>query len=293
MKILNLKQNTPEWEDFRWDHIGASDCPVIMTGGEAAETLLKQKVFHQRGFTTDAMKRGSEMEAQAREWFNAKYSMWVEPTVFEGAKNWQIASVDGFQDLTTKYKGPVEDILTVTHVLLEIKCPGEATFAKIRKTKSPLKEWEWQIQHQLCVTGGCGVNLLVYSPTEQIEISVERDEAMIEMLLEAEERFFERMVRYDFRSPKIVCSYENLEKDFEEMADAKEAERAAKVKYEALKERVLAQIDQTVDQVTAGRFGFTKTRCKGNVDYAAIPQLQGVNLEAYRKEPIVKWSLSS
>lgn len=41
-----------------------------------------------------------------------------------------------------------------------------------------------------------------------------------------------------------------------------------------------------------GNFVFQINYRKGSVDYKAIPELQGVNLDAYRKEEVAQWKLN-
>jgi len=42
----------------------------------------------------------------------------------------------------------------------------------------------------------------------------------------------------------------------------------------------------------AGNFIFTTTRTRAAVDYNSIPELEGVNLEDYRKPDITRWKLT-
>ena len=40
-----------------------------------------------------------------------------------------------------------------------------------------------------------------------------------------------------------------------------------------------------------GRYEYRRSERKGNVDYSKVPQLQGVDLEPFRKRPITSWRL--
>lgn len=41
-----------------------------------------------------------------------------------------------------------------------------------------------------------------------------------------------------------------------------------------------------------GDFVFTRSLSRGGVDYGSIPQLSGVDLDAYRKESFERWKLT-
>lgn len=287
MKILDLKQNTPEWKDFRWDHIGASDCPAIMAGGERAATLMRQKAKHEDAYVTDAMRHGSKMEPLTRDLYNARSGTNFEDVVGQSDEHpWMFASFDGY-DANLPY-------------LLEIKHPQWESFVKIKRTGVPPKDWQWQCQHQLAVARDkMHVLLLIrlkkedIGVDEELQFVVERDQAMIDMLIEAEEAFYKNLLRFNVPAAKEVVEQHDLEEELALMAAAKEAEREAKERYEALKEKVLAKIDGGADKVIAGSYAFIRVVRPGAVDYGSIPLLKGMDLDPYRREPVVSWTLRS
>jgi hypothetical protein len=64
--------------------------------------------------------------------------------------------------------------------------------------------------------------------------------------------------------------------------------------YEAIEGQLLAELKILSDNVPSrcDNFVFDCIPRKGLVDYSKIPELKGVDLELYRKEPTVAWKLS-
>jgi hypothetical protein len=62
--------------------------------------------------------------------------------------------------------------------------------------------------------------------------------------------------------------------------------------YRRILEDMIMQMDN-VDRVEGGGIRATKTRRIGNVDYKRIPQLEGVDLNAYRNPPTTYIKLSA
>jgi hypothetical protein len=79
---------------------------------------------------------------------------------------------------------------------------------------------------------------------------------------------------------------------------ARVAEQAFKAKrqrvmYEALEQRLFNELKALSENQSsyAGRWAYVASYRVGIVDYASIPQLMGIDLDAYRKEPITVWQL--
>lgn len=110
MKIINLKQNTPEWEEFRRSKIGASDCPIIC-GKSSYKTsfdLWEEKIKGKKSYESHAMKYGKEMEPLAVAHYKYRFMLNGEPLVVQHENiDYMLASIDCLFD---------------DHIL-EVKCP--------------------------------------------------------------------------------------------------------------------------------------------------------------------------
>jgi hypothetical protein len=100
-------------------------------------------------------------------------------------------------------------------------------------------------------------------------------------------------IRANFKEPSKVY----LEKNDAVFEDAVNAWKEAKERLDEAKELEAICRDGLIylagDDSCKG-FGVSVTKCLkvGNVDYKAIPELKGVDLEKYRKAPIEYWKVS-
>lgn len=183
MKLIEVKQNTPEWIELRRTHIGASDCASIMGqfGQRGLEQVLDFKMTGKEPYVNQAMRRGSALESKALAWYNFHADhqyIFCSQVVQSEAHCWQIASLDGYCPDCPWH--------------LEIKCPGEKVMKDLNAGKIP-KYWTWQLQHQLAVTGGEKALLLAYNELSQLSLWVHKDQSMITQLVEAEAAFYKQM----------------------------------------------------------------------------------------------------
>lgn len=63
---------------------------------------------------------------------------------------------------------------------------------------------------------------------------------------------------------------------------------------EAQEEQAIAELKELTGNLNSfgGGFKYESATRAGTVDYKAIPQLKGVNLDIYRKPPVVYWKLT-
>jgi len=190
----SLEQGTDEWKQLRAGVITASRASRLVTSkGEkskagfddlvaelTAETITGELTdFH----VNDAMKRGTELEPQARSAFGLFSNYNVEQVGFIKIKDRAVGcSPDGI-------------IVTgeATKDLLEIKCPLPKTHIKYLDGPEVVPTaYVAQCQFQLYVTGSEIVHFFSYNPSmKPFYLKVKRDEKfqklLHEHLLEAEE----------------------------------------------------------------------------------------------------------
>lgn len=290
MKFIDLAQNTPEWHEFRRSRIGASDAPVIL-GVSPYKTpyqLYLDKVEGIEQVQNSAMKRGQELEGEARKAFEDMYEMLymdkveVVPCVVQSdTYNWMIASLDGLD----QSKG----------VLVEIKCPGPKDHQLAMEGKIP-EHYIPQLQHQLFVTGLDSMFYFSYRNGDGHPVLLEykRENGSMGKLIREEAKFME-CIRS--RMPPSLT-----DKDYEERFDLEFLEVAmkfAKVKEELdqkaqeeqlLKDRLIKLSNNK--NCRGGRVKVAQCCRRGTVDYSKIEQLSGIDLEVYRK-PATKYSTVS
>jgi len=160
MRIIDCAQNSPEWFLARCGVPSSSRYSEIVTSkGEpsksaikymrqlAVEAITKTK---EGSFQSFAMKRGSEMEEEAAEF----YALFT---------NREIEKI-GFCLHDTINAGSSPDRLVGKDGLLEVKCPNYATYVDYRLADKLPTTYLPQVQGQLFVTGREWCDFMVYVP---------------------------------------------------------------------------------------------------------------------------------
>ena len=278
-RIVPLEQNTQEWHAYRRNKIGASMAPVIM-GVSPHQTPLQ--LYHQlldgiQLTETDSMRYGREKEGVARAWVNNSYDERFEPCVIQHEEyDWLIASLDGWNGISP----------------LEIKTVNAQDWAAIEAGKIPEKHHP-QIQMQLEVSNSSVAFYCAFYQGEMLVLSVARDELYIKNMMK---------VVFEFRRCLIELDPPpSLDRDVPEISDPIAV--SASVEYaqllieqeqmekriKELRECLIASVPD--DKAKVGPLVITKVERPGAVDYKAIPQLEGVDLEQYRKEKVISWRI--
>lgn len=185
----NVEQNTAGWLEARAGRFTASRASDLMARTKAGpsasrgsllallavERLTGQPV---ETFQNDAMRRGQELEAEARD----AYSFATGLAVIEC----------GFIECgDLPMTGCSPDGVIGADGLVELKCPANmAKHLAALRSNEHAREYRWQLQHQLMVTGRKWVDAVSFDPRypEHLQLAivrVERDEAAINELREA------------------------------------------------------------------------------------------------------------
>jgi putative phage-type endonuclease len=275
-----LIQQSDEWLQIRKTKIGASEASIILglSPWKTPYQLWEEKL----GLRTDspkthAMQRGIELEEKARRAFEDLTGLIVFPeVVFHPEHDWMMASLDGI-DLALQN-------------IVEIKCPGKEDHEIAKSGNIPDKYYP-QLQHQMACTGLKSAYYFSYNGSQGIILRVERSDAYISNMIKAEKRFYDQMMT--FEPPELT------ERDY----ITKDDDIWSMTAHEYLKtKRVIADLEKRERELKqslicmSGRSNakgagirLSKIVRMGNVNYAAIPELENVNLNLYRKQPIETW----
>lgn len=280
---MNIQQQTPEWHEMRKNHLGASDAPVVMevSPWKTPFQLWEEKI----GLSKDeqrraAMQRGLDLEPKAREKFESMTGLLISPAVKKHPSiDFMMASFDGI-DLSGDYA-------------VEIKCPGKEDHEMAKSGEVPEK-YIPQLQHQLEV---CQLGMLYYfsfDGEEGVILEVQRDDGYIHKMIRKEKEFWDCV--QELIAPKMT------ERDYQKIADvpwgsaAQEWVMVSK-QLKELEEKEKALRDNLIamargQNAMGNGIKVSKTIRKGNIDYSRVPQLDGVDLEQYRKNPVEYWRIS-
>lgn len=274
---------TPEDLKLRKNYIGGSDAPVIMevSPWTTPYELWQNKLglipdFEGNEYTQEGIRK----EPIARREFEKLTGLMMFPERrFSKEFEFMMATLDGIS-LDGKYA-------------VEIKCPGEVDHEKALNNIVPEKYYA-QLQHQICVLGLPMIFYFSFNGKENKLIEVPRDDAYISTLTGKEAKFFEMI--------KNLNPPELSPRDFNKRDDTKWLEKA--VQWQKIQDELHAiqeaekNLRQELIELSDGKstigggVRLTKVIRKGNVDYTAIPGINELNLEVYRKEPIQSWRLS-
>lgn len=275
-------QGTEAWLKMRRNFIGASDCPVIMKldPWRTPMNLFDEKLGLVVPRETEAMRRGKDLEPLAREEFEKVTGIKVTPQVlFHPEIKYMMASMDGVSEDGKQ--------------AVEIKCPGDAVYRLAVQGKIP-ENYNAQLQHQMAVMGLQCMFYFCFDGGGGIIIEIERNNDMIDMIYREEAEFYNRVLNFD--PPPLMNKDITPRDDLEWNQTAYELSnmRALRKKY-AREEEVL---EKRLIEMSGGKSckggGVQVSRYirKGNVDYTSIPELQGRDLEEFRKPPIESWRIT-
>ena len=191
-EILTSTKDMPreEWLEHRRSGIGGSDTPVIVLGNDHPFTspreLWEQKVgIRKDDEPTPPMLRGTALEPTVATLYAGETErklQRVNSILQHPDHHWMIGNIDR-QIVGVKGRNPG---------ILEIKCPGLRTFGKIKREGIP-DYYQLQMQHYFAVSGRTWGAFAIFNAEmwELIHFDVERDDELIELIIERDEAFWQ------------------------------------------------------------------------------------------------------
>jgi putative phage-type endonuclease len=276
-----LTQGTDEWLHFRTSKITATDACVIMgvSKWKTKLELYNEKISENTNtFLNDRMKRGTDLEPMARELFCIQNGVEMYPRVV--IKDWAMASLDGMSEYG--------------NYIVEIKCPGEKDHALALSGKVP-DHYYPQIQHQLFVTGLDSAFYYSFDGTDGVTLVVHRDDDYIEKMVAEELKFYECL---ENKIPPELSQNDYIERNDDlwnlyasQWKSILERMKDLEREQEELRNEIIFLSSE--HNTRGGGISVQKVERKGNVDYSKIPELFGIDVDKYRKEPTSNWRITS
>ena len=280
---MDLIQGSSDWIDFRKKGIGSSDAPIVL--GVSPYKTPMQLYQEKLGLVKSEYKAifavGHEWEPKIKKMVEEKEKIEFQPRVFvKPNKDHLRASLDGYN--------------SEKHLVLEIKYANAEDHALALENKIPEKYYA-QVQHQLNVVDG---NLAIYGSYNEMSdslaiVKVERNNDFIKLLEKKCDEFW-HMVQtktppeltdrdyIDVASPTLemfIGDYKKTLKKYKQL----------EVELNILKTKIIEDLPHTA--VRAYGFKIHQVTRKGNIQYAKIPELKQIDLEQYRSEPSVYWTI--
>ncbi len=279
-----FQQNTPEWLEMRKNKVGASDAPIIMEASpwKSPYQLWEEKLgLVENSHTSSSMQRGHDLEPLARLELEKLTGLFLLPSVrMHASLPWMMASLDAI-DPEGKY-------------IAEIKCPGATDHNQALAGNIPDKYFP-QLQHQIEV---CQLEMGYYFSFDGnagVLLKIYRDDTYIKKMLQKEQEFWDcvqeltppAMTDKDYQPISSMPWMQTANQWALINSQIKELEK----KEEELRRHLIAMANKK-NTVGAG-IRATRFLRKGSVDYGAIPELENVEIEKYRKNPVECWKLST
>jgi putative phage-type endonuclease len=271
--VLKLVQGSPEWHEYRQSMRNASETAAVL--GISPWLTPYQLWMIKTGRSTQAvtppMQHGTKLEPEARAAYETHTGNLMQPLVLN----------DG------PYSASLDGINLAGDLICEIKCPFRGKSSPLWKEASEGRvpgHYNAQVQHQLMVYGASTAHFWVYAEGEGMLITLKRDEELMSLIREAWDDFQQYL---DTDNPPPLTDADSAQRTDEAWSEAAKAYLEAKAKADAADTALDAARKALVGLLRYPResgegVNVVKLWKAGNVDYKAIPELRGVNLDRYR-----------
>lgn len=284
-----MEQNTLEWLEHRKNYVGASDAPIIMglSPWKTPYQLYEEKISNEVDMSppSASAERGKMMEPIARSEYEKYTGISVSPAmVYHPEILYMSASLDGISE-DKKRAVEIKNVKAEYHDL--------AKNGKVPEIYYP------QLQHQLAILFALyGIGVLDYYSYRNGEgalVEVGIDEKYLKKLCKEEGAFWNNNVL--LRNPPELSDgdYVSFEGDEEWVKMSEKYLRLEEsIKQLEVNKEIYKQwfVDRSNEKsARGGGIRLRRTRKKGSIDYKAIPEIQQIDTEKYRKKSVEYWSI--
>ncbi len=271
--IVQLAQGSPEWLDYRRTMRNASETAAVLGVSPwcTPYQLWLQKTGRAEVKATAAMQRGTDLEPAARAAYETETGIIMQPLVLQ----------DGL------YSASLDGMTLEGDLIVEIKCPFKGQDSELWqqvKAGHVPDHYAAQIQHQLMVSGAQLAHLYVFDGSQGLLRPIEPIDHAFQRIRDGWEAF---QVYLDTDTPPPLTDADTVIRDDADwlaaasaFAQAKAAADLADAAVTQAREALLALARHPKEQ--GAGVAVTRFWKAGAVNYKAVPELKGVNLEAYR-----------
>jgi putative phage-type endonuclease len=273
MTIVRMAQGSPEWHEHRRKYRNASETPVVLgvSPWKTPYQLWQLKLGLIEQEVSLAMQRGTELEPVARAAYEKRTGRIMQALVV----------VDG------EYSASLDAMTLGGERIAEIKCPvkgKESTLWKMVEIGQLPEHYQWQVEHQLMVTKAAVADVFVFDGADGVLLEVAPDAGSWPRIHEAWDKFAafiasktapplsdrDTRIRDDPDWLSAAAAYLELRAAHDELG----------TKLDDAKTRLVGLASHAKEQ--GGGTSVTRVWKRGNVDFKRVPQLSGVDLDAYR-----------
>lgn len=165
-----MEQGSREWLDTRAGRLTGSRFAVVMGKGATRDDLLRDLAWERytgralETYQNDAMRRGTELEPEARDWYSFTTGQRVRQFGFITHTDYDFIGIS-------------PDGLVADDGMVEIKCPGRRAHMEVLESRKVPAKYRWQVQGQLWVARRKWADFVSYHPEHDgVILRVEADE---------------------------------------------------------------------------------------------------------------------
>jgi putative phage-type endonuclease len=272
---LDLIQGSKEWLAARLEHVTASNVPCLFNLSpyktklqyfEELTTKTEKPISDQTQVLFDI---GHKAEAMGREYVEKHYGFECPASVVVSQRcPGLLASLDGFNE-TRK-------------IIFEAKYVGAETLRKIKEEGTLPVHHEYQVQAQLLATGAEKCVYFALDPQGHAAVIELTPNADIQVeIIEAVQEFLSDLKEGKAPAPSMRDYIEIKDAKFEELERLKVQLDLTQKLFDEVKQE-LAEKYKDHTRIRSGLVTMVRSFRKGNIAYAKVPQLKGVDLEKYR-----------
>lgn len=217
------------------------------------------------------MQHGTDMEPAARAAYEVQTGEIMQPLVLKGGV----------------YSASLDGMTLEGYLIVEIKCPFRGQDSALWKDVADgtvSRHYGVQVQHQLMVSGAATAHLWVFDGVHGLLRPIKRDEAAMQRICEGWD-LFQRFIDSDTPPPltdadtvfRADAGWTQAAHDY---AQAKLVSETADAGLVVARDALVALASHPREQ--GAGIAVTRFWKVGNISYARIPALQGLDLSSYR-----------
>lgn len=271
--ILKLVQGTEAWHTHRSQYCNASETPAVLgvSPWVTPYQLWALKTGRTTQETTAAMQHGIDTEQSARTTYEQLTNTIMQPKVM----------VDG------NYSASLDGINFEGDLIVEIKCPMKGQASELWKqalTGSVPEHYQWQVQHQLMVSGAKLAHFYVFDGKQGLLVEVQPKPEQWPTIQQGWAQFQQYL---DTDSPPPLSERDTLirtDQDWQQAAETYIQLKRQADDLSAQLDEAKARLVQLASHTSESGFGVSFSRYwkSGSVQYKNIPALLDVDVEQYR-----------
>lgn len=284
MKTINLAQGSQAWLDWRQGVFTASDAPAMMgvSKYKSRNELIKEKATGKTRPITPELQaifdEGHTTEDLARPI--------IEAELGESLYN-VVATHDDLPHVAASFDGiTMDDRIIFEHKVYRNSKASQQRY-NLAKDGKLLDMDAIQVQQQLLVSNAEKCLFVVSDGTAQnmAIVEVKPDSEMQKRIIDGWKAFQTDLNNYH----DVVQADAELQAMYQDYAIAKATADKAKAMLDTLDKQIKAKATDIskktgANEIIGNGFSIAKIKRKGAVDYTKIPELDGVDLEQFRKQ---------